>query len=58
MSTEKLQRIVEARMKLRARYHAKIAASPAQSDERPQGTGAPNRHGMPKLPPGQNHTKW
>lgn len=44
-------------MKLRARYHAKIAASPAQSDARPQGTGAPNRHGMPKLPPGQHHTK-
>lgn len=58
MSTDdKLQRIVEARMKLRARYEAKIAASPARADDRPMGEGPPNRHGMPKLPPGQNETK-
>lgn len=31
------------------------------ADERPQGSGAPNRHGMPKLPVGQTQTapgKW
>ncbi len=57
MADDKLQRIVEARMKLRARYQEKIDRSPAQSDAKPQGTGAANRHGMPQLPPGQNHTK-
>jgi DMSO/TMAO reductase YedYZ molybdopterin-dependent catalytic subunit len=57
MSDEKLKRIVEARMKLRARYQEKIAYSPAQSDERPQGTGPLNRHGMPQLPVGQNLTQ-
>ena len=57
MADEKLDRIVEARMKLRARYQAKIAASPAQSDGQPLGSGPPNRHGMPKLPEGQNTSK-
>ena len=38
MADEKLDRIVEARMKLRARYQAKIAASPAQSDGQPLGS--------------------
>ncbi|MBS1152844.1 MAG: sulfite oxidase-like oxidoreductase [Myxococcaceae bacterium] len=57
MADEKLQRIVEARLKLRARYQAKIQGSPAQSDPAPQGSGPVNRHGMPQLPPGQNHTR-
>lgn len=57
MADDKLQRIVEARMKLRARYQAKIEASPARSDEQPQGSGPANRHGMPKLPVGQNDSK-
>ncbi|HEY2028363.1 MAG TPA: molybdopterin-dependent oxidoreductase [Myxococcales bacterium] len=50
-------RIVLARQKLRERYLGKRAAkgSPAV----PQGSGPPNRHGMPKLPPGQTVTeKW
>ena len=34
-----------------------MKASPGQSDDRPQGSGAPNRHGMPKLPVGQHLTK-
>jgi DMSO/TMAO reductase YedYZ molybdopterin-dependent catalytic subunit len=56
---EKFQRIVEARMKLRARYLDKIRGTPSVSDERPMGSGEPNRHGMPKLPPGQHQTtKW
>jgi DMSO/TMAO reductase YedYZ molybdopterin-dependent catalytic subunit len=52
MADEKEQRIVEAREKLRERHLAK------RSDSKPpQGTGEPNRHGMPKLPPGQTLTK-
>jgi len=50
-------RIVLARQKLRERYLGKRAA--AGSSPPPQGSGAPNRHGMPKLPPGQTVTeKW
>ena len=54
---EKLRRIVEARLKLRARFQEKLAATPSLSDERPRGSGPPNRHGMPRLPPGQHETK-
>ncbi len=54
---EKLRRIVEARMKLRARYEAKMAGTPSVSDACPRGSGPPNRHGMPRLPPGQHETK-
>jgi DMSO/TMAO reductase YedYZ molybdopterin-dependent catalytic subunit len=55
----KLDRIIEARMKLKARFEAEIESTPARNDDRPQGTGEPNRHGMPKLPPGQSRTvKW
>jgi DMSO/TMAO reductase YedYZ molybdopterin-dependent catalytic subunit len=50
---EKSRRIVEARLKLKARHEAKMKASPALSDERPQGEGPPNRHGMPRVPVGQ-----
>ena len=64
MSTEgkdkdKLAKVVEARMKLRARFEARMAATPSVSDSRPMGEGEPNRHGMPKVPPGQYVTrKW
>ena len=54
---EKQQRIVEARMKLRDRHLRRIEGSPARSDPNPLGTGPRNRHGMPKLPPGQHLTK-
>jgi DMSO/TMAO reductase YedYZ molybdopterin-dependent catalytic subunit len=55
----KLERIVEARMKLKARFEAHMQQTPAMSDGTPMGTGEPNRHGMPKLPPGQYVTeKW
>jgi len=57
--TEKLKRIVEARMKLKARFEEKIKRTPSVADERPMGTGQPNRHGMPVLPIGQTITiKW
>src|SRR4051794_41603726 len=56
---EKLQRIVDARLKLRERFKEKEAQTPGMSDDRPMGEGAANRHGMPKLPPDQYQTqKW
>lgn len=59
MNDEKLDRIVEARMKLRARFEAQMAATPSVADARPQGKGEPNRHGMPTTPVGQTLTqKW
>ena len=54
---DKRDKVVEARMKLRARFEAKMAATPGMSDTKPLGAGAPNRHGMPQLPPGQYVTK-
>lgn len=54
---KKTDRIVEARMKLRQRFFDRIEATPSLSDETPMGDGPPNRHGMPKLPPGQYETK-
>lgn len=56
---DKREKIVEARMKLRARFEAKMAATPGVADPRPLGAGPPNRHGMPRVPPGQYVTqKW
>ncbi len=54
---DKTARIVDARMKLRQRFVDKMKQTPAQSDDRPQGTGPANRHGMPQLPVGQHETK-
>lgn len=55
----KRERIVAARMKLKARFEAKIAATPGQADDRPLGEGPANRHGMPQVPVGQVVThKW
>jgi DMSO/TMAO reductase YedYZ molybdopterin-dependent catalytic subunit len=46
-------------MKLRARFLDAMEQTPSVADPRPQGEGAPNRHGMPRLPPGQYETrKW
>src|SRR5688572_28071733 len=60
MSNEdKLDRIVDARMKLKARFEDKMRRTPSVADPRPQGTGPRNRHGMPQLPVGQYATdKW
>jgi DMSO/TMAO reductase YedYZ molybdopterin-dependent catalytic subunit len=56
---DKRDKVVEARMKLRARFEAKMAATPGLADAQPLGAGAPNRHGMPQVPPGQYVTaKW
>lgn len=52
-----LQRVVEARMKLKARFEEKIKNTPSVSDGKPMGSGAINRHGMPVVPVGQVITK-
>lgn len=58
-ASEKLKRIVEARMKLKARFEEKIKNTPSVSDSRPLGSGTINRHGMPVVPVGQTiTTKW
>ena len=55
----KLERIVEARMKLKARFEEKMQQTPSVADNKPMGKGNPNRHGMPVLPIGQTITnKW
>jgi DMSO/TMAO reductase YedYZ molybdopterin-dependent catalytic subunit len=52
-------KIVEARMKLRARFQAASHATPSLADPTPLGSGPPNRHGMPRLPIDQVETqKW
>jgi DMSO/TMAO reductase YedYZ molybdopterin-dependent catalytic subunit len=55
--SEKLNRVVDARMKLKSRFEEKIKQTPSVADDRPMGTGKPNRHGMPVLPIGQVITK-
>lgn len=56
---EKLDRIVEARMKLKARFEEKMKQTPSVADDKPMGSGPLNRHGMPVKPVGQTLTqKW
>ena len=55
--SEKLKRVVEARMKLKSRFEEKIKQTPSVADNKPMGSGKPNRHGMPILPIGQIVTK-
>ena len=56
---DKLQRIVDARLKLKARFEEKIKQTPSVSDSKPLGKGDLNRHGMPVIPVGQTIThKW
>ena len=57
--SEKQERIVEARMKLKARFEEQVKLTPSVADNKPMGTGKLNRHGMPELPIGQAiTTKW
>ncbi len=61
MDDDQRARIVAARLRLRERFLARTAATPGVADPQPQGSGPPNRHGMPKIPPGQTPTapgKW
>ena len=47
------------KQRLRARFAARLANSPALADAQPLGAGARNRHGMPRVPIGQHETaKW
>jgi DMSO/TMAO reductase YedYZ molybdopterin-dependent catalytic subunit len=57
MPDDKESRIVEARLKLRQRFLDKMKETPGAADARPQGSGPPNRHGMPRLPAGQTLTQ-
>ncbi|HEV7348679.1 sulfite oxidase-like oxidoreductase [Telluribacter sp.] len=54
---DKIDRIIDARMKLKTRFEEKMKATPSVADNQPQGTGPANRHGMPKLPVGQYESK-
>ena len=58
-SPDKSARVVEARMKLKARFEEKIKNTPSVADEKPRGNGKLNKHGMPEIPVGQIvTTKW
>jgi DMSO/TMAO reductase YedYZ molybdopterin-dependent catalytic subunit len=52
--TDLEQRLAAGLAELRARWADRMAATPARADAAPQGDGPPNRHGMPREPPGQN----
>jgi DMSO/TMAO reductase YedYZ molybdopterin-dependent catalytic subunit len=53
----KLDRLVQARMELKQRFEAAMSKTPSVADDHPQGSGPPNRHGMPRLPVGQTESK-
>jgi DMSO/TMAO reductase YedYZ molybdopterin-dependent catalytic subunit len=53
----KLDRLVAARMALKQRFEEQMSKTPSVADAAPQGSGAVNRHGMPKLPVGQVASK-
>ncbi len=56
---DKQTRIVEARMKLKARFEEKMKMTPSVGDDKPMAKVNLNRHGMPVTPPGQTiTTKW
>ena len=58
-ASNKLQRIIEARMKLKARFEDKMKQTPSVADNKPMGKGNLNKHGMPEIPAGQTVTqKW
>lgn len=50
----RLARLDESLRALRSRFADRMRATPSLSDPRPLGEGPPNRHGMPREPPGQN----
>jgi DMSO/TMAO reductase YedYZ molybdopterin-dependent catalytic subunit len=55
--TDLERRIAEGVAELRARFAEKQRATPSIADAAPLGTGEKNRHGMPKVPPGQALTR-
>jgi DMSO/TMAO reductase YedYZ molybdopterin-dependent catalytic subunit len=52
--TDLEKRIAEGVAELRARFGSRMSRTPSRADPTPQGDGPPNRHGMPREPPGQN----
>ena len=48
------RRIEDGVRELRARFADRMKATPSLADATPMGEGPPNRHGMPREPPGQN----
>jgi DMSO/TMAO reductase YedYZ molybdopterin-dependent catalytic subunit len=50
----RLASLEDALRELRARFAERMRATPSLSDPQPLGEGPPNRHGMPREPPGQN----
>lgn len=58
-SSEKQDRIVAARLKLRERFNREMEDHAPFAPEAAMGSGKINRHGMPELPVGQTITeKW
>jgi DMSO/TMAO reductase YedYZ molybdopterin-dependent catalytic subunit len=51
---DRQREIEEGRAILRARFAERMARTPSLADEAPRGEGPRNRHGMPRVPPGQN----
>ncbi|SEN95394.1 hypothetical protein SAMN05192574_104734 [Mucilaginibacter gossypiicola] len=47
---KKLERIVEARMKRKARFEEQIQSTPSMADDLPKGSGRLNQYGMPTIP--------
>jgi DMSO/TMAO reductase YedYZ molybdopterin-dependent catalytic subunit len=54
VNDELRRRIEDGLAALRGRFGERMRETPSLADAEPQGDGAPNRHGMPKEPPGQN----
>lgn len=58
-SSEKQDRIVAARLKLRERFNREMGEHATLAPKAAMGSGKINRHGMPELPVGQTITeKW
>ncbi|HET7753288.1 MAG TPA: molybdopterin-dependent oxidoreductase [Anaeromyxobacteraceae bacterium] len=52
--TDLERQIEEGLADLRGRFGELLRATPSLADRAPQGEGPLNRHGMPRVPPGQN----
>jgi DMSO/TMAO reductase YedYZ molybdopterin-dependent catalytic subunit len=51
------QALIRGKQRIAAKGHQKLMAGGRPADREVQGTGPANRHGMPKLPPGQHEVK-
>ncbi len=51
------QALIRGKERIAARGHERLLAGGRPADREVQGTGEPNSHGMPKLPPGQHEVK-